>query len=156
MLLNCGIGEDSWESFGLQGDPTSPSQRRSVLGVHWKDWWWSWNFPIIWPPDVKNWLIWKDSDAGKDWRQEEKRVTEGKVIGWHHWFNGPALELVLGNGEGQGSLACCRPRVTESDMTEWLNHNRNRKAEPLVLCYCLRHLPTHKIAIKLWSLLHTY
>ena len=43
MLLNCGVGEDSWESPGLQGDPTSPSWRRSVLGVHWKDWYWSWN-----------------------------------------------------------------------------------------------------------------
>ena len=43
MLLNCGVGEDSWESLGLQGDPTSPSKRRSVLGVHWKDWCWSWN-----------------------------------------------------------------------------------------------------------------
>ena len=42
MLLNCGVGEDSWESFGLQGDPASPSWRRSVLGVHWKDWCWSW------------------------------------------------------------------------------------------------------------------
>ena len=154
MLLNCGIGEDSWESFGLQGEQTSQSQRKSTLNIHQKDA--EGEAPVVWPPDVKSQPIGKDPDAGKDWRQEEKRETEGKVIGWHHWFNGPALELVLGNGEGQGSLACCRPRVTESDMTEWLNHNRNRKAEPLVLCYCLRHLPTHKIAIKLWSLLHTY
>ena len=43
MLLNCGAGEDSWESFGLQGDPTSPSYRKSVLNIHWKDWCWSWN-----------------------------------------------------------------------------------------------------------------
>ena len=47
MLLNCGVGEDSWESLGLQGDPTSPSSKRSVLGVHWKDWWWSWNSNIL-------------------------------------------------------------------------------------------------------------
>ena len=47
MLLNCGVGEDSWESLGLQGDPTSPSSRRSVLGVHWKNWCWSWNFNTL-------------------------------------------------------------------------------------------------------------
>ena len=71
MLLNCGVREDFWESLGLQGDPTSPSWRRSDLGVHWKDWCWNWT-PILWPPDVKNWLIWKDPHAGKDWRQEER------------------------------------------------------------------------------------
>ena len=70
MLLNCGDGEDSWESLGLQGDPTSPSWR-SVLGVHWKDWCWSWNSNNL-SPDAKSWLIWKDPDAGKDWGQEEK------------------------------------------------------------------------------------
>ena len=43
--------------------------------------------PIIWPPDVKNWLIWKDPDAGKDWREEEKGMTEDEMVGWHHWFN---------------------------------------------------------------------
>ena len=44
--------------------------------------------PILWPPDVKNWLVWKDPDAGKDWRQEEKGTTEGEMVGWHHWLNG--------------------------------------------------------------------
>ena len=71
MVLNCGVGEDSWESSGLQGGPTSQSYRKSVLNIHWKDWGWSWN-SNTWPPDVKNWLIWKDPDAGKDWRQDEK------------------------------------------------------------------------------------
>ena len=84
MLLNCGVGENSWESLGQQGDPTSPSQRKSVLGVHWKDWCWSWT-PILWPPDVKNWLIWKDPDAGKDWRREEKGVDRG----WDGWMASP-------------------------------------------------------------------
>ena len=65
MLLNCGVAKDSWESLGLQGDPTSPSWRKSVLNIHWKDWCWSWN-SNIWPPDAKNWLIWKDPDADKD------------------------------------------------------------------------------------------
>ena len=48
--------------------------------------------PILWPPDVKNWLIWKDPDAGKDWRQEEKGMTEDEMVGWHHQFNGHEFE----------------------------------------------------------------
>ena len=63
MLLNCGVGEDSWECLGLQGDPTSPFWRRSVLGVHWKDWSAA-ETPILWPPHAKSWLIGKDPDAG--------------------------------------------------------------------------------------------
>ena len=69
---------------------------------------------ILWPPDVKNWLIGKDHDAGKDWRQKEKRVTEDEMVGWHHWFNGHEFEQTLGDGEGQGSLVCCNPWVTKS------------------------------------------
>ena len=63
--------------------------------------------PILWPPDVKNWLIGKDPDAGKDWRQEEKRTIEDEMVGWHHQLNGHEFEQTLGDSEGQGSLACC-------------------------------------------------
>ena len=63
--------------------------------------------PIVWPPDAKNWLIGKDPDAGKDWGQEEKRVTEDEMIGRHHRHNGHEFEQTLGDSEGQGSLACC-------------------------------------------------
>ena len=63
--------------------------------------------PILWPPDVKSWLIWKDPDAGKDWRQEEKGTTEDEVVGWHHWHNGHGLGWAPGVGDGQGGLACC-------------------------------------------------
>ena len=74
--------------------------------------------PVLWPPDVKCWLIRKDPDAGKDWRQE-KGKTENKMVGWHHWLNGHEFQQALGNGEGQGSLACCSPwDCKESDMTE--------------------------------------
>ena len=77
--------------------------------------------PILWPPDVKNWLIWKASDAGKDWRQEEKE-TEDEMVGWHYRHDGHEFEQAPGDGEGQESLACCSPwGVKESDMTEWLN-----------------------------------
>ena len=65
--------------------------------------------PILWPPDVKSWLIGIDPDSGKDWRQEAERVTEDEMVGWHHWLNGPKSEQTLGDSEGQGSLACCSP-----------------------------------------------
>ena len=90
---------------------------------------WSWIFigrtdaeaPIVWPPDMKIRLIEKDHDDGKDWRQE-KGMTENKMVGWYHWFNGHEFEQALGEGEGQGSLACCSPwGCKESDMTERLN-----------------------------------
>ena len=67
-----------------------------------------------------------DPDAGKDWRQEEKGRTEDKMVSWHHWLNGHKFELALGDGEGQGSLACCSPwGCKESDTTEWLSNNCN-------------------------------
>ena len=78
--------------------------------------------PILWPPDVKNWLIGKDPDAGKDWRQEEKGMTEDEMVGWHHLLNGHELEQTPGIGDGQGSLLCWSPwGCKESEMTEWLN-----------------------------------
>ena len=78
--------------------------------------------PILWPPDVKNWLIWKDPDVGKDWRQEEKGMTEDEMVGWHHRLDGNAIGWTLGVGDGQGGLACCSPwGRKESDTTEWLN-----------------------------------
>ena len=66
--------------------------------------------PILWPPDGKNWLTGKDPDAGKDWRQEEKGMTEDKMVGWYLWLNGHKFEQALRDGEGHGSLACCSPR----------------------------------------------
>ena len=83
--------------------------------------------PIFWPPDAKNWLIRKDPDAGKDWRQEEKWVTEDEMVAWHHQLNGDEFEQAPGVGEGQGSLVCCSPwgcrirhdRVTELNWTPW-------------------------------------
>ena len=78
--------------------------------------------PILWPPDVKGWLIWKDPDAGKDWRQEKKGTTEDEMIGWHHWLNGHGFGWALGVGDGQGGLACCSSwGCKEKDMTEQLN-----------------------------------
>ena len=87
MLLTCGVGEDSWESLGLQGDPTSP---------FWRDQPWD-SFggndaeaetPVLRPPHAKSWLTGKDSNAGRDWGQEEKGTTEDEMAGWHHWLDG--------------------------------------------------------------------
>ena len=73
------------ESLGLQGDPTGPFWRRSVLGVHWRTDAKA-EIPGLWPPHVKSWLTGKDSDAGRDWGQEEKGTTEDGIAGWHHWL----------------------------------------------------------------------
>ena len=78
--------------------------------------------PLLWPPDVKSWLIWKDPDAGKDWKREEKGMTEDEMVWWHHRLHGLEFEQALGVGDGQGSLACCSPwSRKESDTTKWLN-----------------------------------
>ena len=78
--------------------------------------------PILWPHDVKNWLIGKDPEAGKDWGQEEKAMTKDEMAGWHHWLNGHEFEQALGVGNGQGSLACCSPwGHKDSDLAEQLN-----------------------------------
>ena len=80
---------------------------------------------ILWPPDVKSWLIRKDPDAGKNWEQEEKGVTEDEFVGWHPQLNGHEFEQALGDSEGQGSLACCSPwGGKESNVAEQPNNKR--------------------------------
>ena len=78
--------------------------------------------PILWPPHAKSWLIGKDSDAGRGWRQEEKGTTEDEMAGWHHWLNEHEFGWTPGVGDGQGGLVCCDSwGRKESDTTEWLN-----------------------------------
>ena len=78
--------------------------------------------PILWPPDVKNWLIGKDPDAGKDWRQEEKGTTEVEMVRWHHQLKGHEFDQALEVGDGQGGLVCCSPwGCKHLDTTERLN-----------------------------------
>ena len=104
-------------SKGLQGDPTSQFQRKWVLNIHWK-YDAEAETPILWPPDVKNWLIEKDPDDGKDWRWEEKGMTEDEMVGWHHWLDGHEFDQALGVSDGQGGLACCSPSgLKEPDTT---------------------------------------
>ena len=78
--------------------------------------------PILWPPDMKNWLIGKDPDAWKDWREEEKGTTEDEMAGWYHLLDGHEFEQAPGVGNGQGRLTYCSPcSPKESDVTKWLN-----------------------------------
>ena len=77
---------------------------------------------ILWPPYAKSWLIGKDPDAGKDWGQEEKGMTEDEMAGWHHWLDGCEFKWTPGDGDGQGGQVCCDSwGHKESDATEWLN-----------------------------------
>ena len=88
--------------------------------------------PVLWPPHARSWLIGKDSDAGRDWGQEEKGTTEDEMAGWHHWLNGRESEWTPGIGDGQGGLACCDSwGRKESDATERLNRTE------LKLVYCI-------------------
>ena len=77
--------------------------------------------PMLCPPDVKSWLIWKDPDARKDWGQEEKGMTEGEMVGWHHRLNGNGFEWTPGVGDGQGGLVCSVHGVTKSrtQLSSW-------------------------------------
>ena len=75
--------------------------------------------PILYPHDANNWLTGKDTDAGKEWRQKKKIETEDEMVGWHHWFNGQELGQTLGDGKGQGSLACCSPWGHKESNTTW-------------------------------------
>ena len=76
--------------------------------------------PFLWPPDTNSWLTGKDSEAGKDWGQEKKGMTEGKMVGWHHWLSGYEFEQTPGDSEQQGSLVCCSPWVIKS--LTWLSN----------------------------------
>ena len=120
MLLNCGAGEDSWESLGQQGRSNQLILKEinpeySARGTDAEA-----ETPILWSPNVKNWLIRKDPDAGKDWRKE-KRMTEDEIVGWHHRFDGHEFVQAPGVEDGHRSLACCSPWIRkESNTTEQL------------------------------------
>ena len=98
MFLNCGVGEDSWESLDCKEiKPVNPGNQ-------------FWIFigrtdaeaeaPVLWPPNGKSWVTGKDTDAGKDWRQEEKGMTEDEIVGGHYWLDGYEFKQALGVGDG--------------------------------------------------------
>ena len=130
--LDC---EESWApknwcfwTMVLEKTLESPLDCKEIQPVHPKgnqSWIFLWRTdaeaeaPILWPPDVKNRIIWKDPDAGKVWRWEEKGMIEHEMVGWHHRFDGHDCEQTLGVGWWTGKLACCSPwGRKESDTTE--------------------------------------
>ena len=121
MLLNCGVGEDSWELLDCKEiQPVYPKGNQSWMFIGRTDA--EAETPVLWPLDVKNWLIGRDPDAGKDWRQKKKGTTEDEMVGWHDRLDGHEFEQALGVGDGQGSLVCCSPwGHKDSDTTERLN-----------------------------------
>ena len=94
MLSNCGAGEDSWESLG-QHAISNQSILKEINSIFFGRTDAEAVALILWPPDVMSWLIRKDSDAGKDWEQEEKGMIEDEMAGWHHWLNGHEFEPTL-------------------------------------------------------------
>ena len=154
MFSNCGVGEDSWESPGLQGDQPVHSKGDQ-----------SWVFigrtdakaetPVLWPPHVKSWLIGKDPDAGRGWGQEEKGTTEDEMAGWHNRLDGHGFGWTLGVGDGQGGLACCDLwDCKELDPTEQLNWTELKElnmglpwwlSDKESICQCRRH------GLSIWS-----
>ena len=121
MLLNSGVGEDLESPLDCKEiQPVYPKGNQFWIIIGRTDV--KAETPILWPPDVKNWLIWKDPDAGKDWGQEEKGTSEDEMVWWHHRLNRHGFGWTPGVGDGQGGLACCASRGwKESDTTERLN-----------------------------------
>ena len=118
--------------------------------------------PILWPPDVKHWLIGKAPGAAKDWGQEEKGVTEDEMVGWHYQLNGHEFEQAPRDGEEQGSLACCSPwSRKESDMTEWTttifpNVRKPKDSQLKILALPLETLRTMPAPHKWWQSLEHF
>ena len=98
--------------------------------------------PVLWPLHAKSWLIGKDSDAGRDWGQEEKGMIEDETAGWHHWLNGYEYEWTPGVGDGQGGLACCSSWGHKEYMTERLNWTDRCQcnSSSCIICFdCITH-----------------
>ena len=125
MLLNCGVGEDSWESLGCKKiQPIHPKGDQSWVFIGRIDA--EAETPILWPSHVKSWLIGKYPDAGRDWGKEEKGMTEDEMGGWHHRLDGHEFGWTPGVGDGQGSLVCCNSwGCKESYTTELLKWTDN-------------------------------
>ena len=154
FCLNLPCQKQNWCFWSVVLEKTleSPLDCREIQPVH-SDGDQPWDFfgrndaeaetPVLCPPHVKSWLIGKDSDAGRDWGQEEKGTTDDEMAGWHHWLNGRESEWTPGVGDGQGGLACCNSwGRRESDTTEQLNWTKY-KNDILSFCICYNELLLH-------------
>ena len=124
MVLNCGAGEDSWESKGLYKEikPVNPKGKQLWIFKGRTDA--EAEASILWLPDAKSQLIGQDPDAGKNWGQKDRGAAEDGMGRQHHRLNGYEFEQTLGDTEGQGSLTCCSPQgCKELDTSQWLNNN---------------------------------
>ena len=118
MLLNCGVGEDSWESLGLQEiQPVNPKGYQSWIFIGRSDV--ETETPILWPLDAKNWLIWKDPDAGKDLRWEEKGMTEDEMVRWHHWTQWTWVWVNSGSWWCTGNLGMLQTMRSQRVRHDW-------------------------------------
>ena len=153
MLLNCGVGEDSWESLDCKEiQPVHPKGNQS------------WIFigrtcaeaetPVLWPPDAKHWLIGKDPGAGKDWRQEEKGMTENEMVGWHHWLDGHEFEQALGVVMDREAWCAAVHGVTKSQtwLSNWTEHRKHPWHLPTLLI--IQHFSSSYIFFQLHWVVH--
>ena len=117
MLLNCGVGEDPWESLGKQGDPTSPSKRKSLLNIHWKDWYWRWNSNTL-----ATWLV-ELTHLRRPWCWERlKTEGEGDYRGWDGWMAPPTQWTLVWVNSGSWRWTG-RPGVLQSMGLQRVEHN---------------------------------
>ena len=122
MLLSCGVGEDTWESLGLKGDPTSPFWRRSVLSFHWKEWCWRWNSSTL-ATSCEELTHWERPWCWEGLGKGGEGTTEDEMAGWHHRLYGHEFEWTRGVGAEQGGMVCCsqwdhKRRTQPSNWTE--------------------------------------
>ena len=160
MLLNCGVGGGAWDCKEIQPVHSKGDQSWVFIGRTDAEA----ETLVLWPPLAKTWLIGKDSDAGRDWGQEEKGMTEDEMAGWHHWLDGHEFEWTPGDGDGQGGLACCNSwghRVgqdwaAELNWTE-LSAETQRSPSPLqVILNFWKQCPSNMINAVLCCKLYVY
>ena len=128
MSSTCSAGEDSWKSFAQQGDQTNLKENQPWILVGRTNA--EAEAPVFWSSDVNSKLIGKVLDAGKDWGQKEKRVSEDEMAGLRYWYNGHELGQTSGDGEGQGGLVCCSPwghkeLDTTGQLNDWTTTRQN-------------------------------
>ena len=152
MPSHCGVGEKTLENplDCKEIKPVSPKGNQPWVFIRTTDA--ETEAPILWPSDEKSWLIGKDLDAGKDWRQEEKETTENEVVGWHHWLNGHEFEQTKGDSGGQRCLAVYGIVEGWAQLSYWTHVQRGLKRS--IMCfYCLSWFSAHPLPWLPWAML---